>query len=160
MFSAIGRHFQKKEINAFVECLQAQDGRDIAISLIMATAYRNNVYARNGIDFFTPAFEVQNDPKLLLELGLAIRDKQKSKEYEMAGALMIWLHTIRSVSHPSLRGLGRNLWLQLSRGMPHVPEIMTENVIPLMIKEKYPTLILDMRGYDQFPMGLTPEPLP
>ncbi|EJS8701447.1 hypothetical protein NFA99_004632 [Escherichia coli] len=159
MIGMFARSIQKKEMKTFTQSLCAQDGRDIAASLIVATAYRNNLRNINAIDLFQPAIEFQKNPKILINLGLAIRQKQSLEEYELAAALMIWLHTIRSMTHPTLRNLGRELWGQLSRGMAHVPPMMDEGLVPAFLQEKYPTLLLDMQGYNQYPLGLTPEPL-
>jgi len=159
MIGILARYFQRKEIKTFIECLRAQDGRDIAVSLIVATAYRNNVLNINDIDLLNPAVEFQKNSMIVLNFGRAIRQKQRLEEYEIAAALMVWLHTIRSVTHPTLRSLGRELWSQLSRGMIHVPGIMDEGLIPAFLQQKYPTLILDVKGYEQYPIGLTPYPL-
>lgn len=106
-----------------------------------------------------PALEFLNDPSLLIKLGSGIKEKQKAEEYLFAAGLMVWLHTIRSVGHPSLRVLGRSLWEQLARGMPYVPELMSEGMIVRLLEDLYPSMALDIDGYEQFPEGLTPSPI-
>ena len=39
---------------------------------------------------------------------------------------MVWLHTLRSLSAPELRFLGRQMWQQLERGQEYVLEAMAQ----------------------------------
>lgn len=158
MFKFIGRYIQKKEMKAFLDSLKSQDGRDIAVSVIVSTAYRNSVLKIENINLLSPAIEFQLDPLILLRVGMGIKEKQKTEDYVVAAALMIWLHTIRSITHPSLRSLGRSIWAELARGMACVPELIEEGAILSLLNDMYPTMIFDITGYDKFPIGLTPSP--
>lgn len=158
MFKFIGRYMQKKEMKAFLDSLKSQDGRDIAVSIIVSTAYRNSVLKMENVNLLSPAIEFQSDPLILLRIGMGIKDKQETEDYLVAAALMIWLHTIRSITHPSLRSLGRSIWTELARGMACVPELVEEGVTLSLLSDMYPTMIFDITGYDEFPIGLTPYP--
>lgn len=158
MFKIIGRYIQKKEMKAFLQGLKGQDGRDIAVSIIVSTAYRNSVLKIDKVNLLSPAIEFQLDPLILLRIGMGIKEKQKTEDYLVAAALMIWLHTIRSITHPSLRALGRDIWAELARGMACVPELVEEGVTLSLLSELYPTMTFDITDYDKFPMGLTPSP--
>jgi hypothetical protein len=37
---------------------------------------------------------------------------------------MVWLHTLRCLTTPELRDLGRQMWQELERGFPHTPEAL------------------------------------
>jgi hypothetical protein len=50
---------------------------------------------------------------------LALRSKAEERFAE-ATAAMVWVHSLRALSFPEIRYLGREMWQQLERGREHV----------------------------------------
>lgn len=146
---ATGR--QRKELTDFVQNLRAMDGTEIGMVLAMATAYRHDL-ARRGVDLLQPAILLAADPGITFTLARTIQQHQKHGEMSLSAALMVWVHTLRATSRLELRQLGRDMWRELERGFPHA----IENSMSLMALTGQTA---NIEGYDQFPDGLTPDPL-
>lgn len=157
MIGVIGRYLQKKDLQDFIDSLRTQDAMDIAVMIIISTAYRNSVRNISGLDFMSSSIEFNENHPVWRELTTEITHKQAVGEYVFAQALMVWLHTIRCVTRPSQRYLGIKLWAQLSKGFRYVPLIMEQGVVPAQLQRQYPTLVLDIRGYDIYPSAFRPE---
>ncbi len=151
MIGVIGRYLQKKDLQDFIDLLRTQDAMDTAVVMIIATAYRNSVRNIHGLDFISPSTEFNENHPILRELATAITYKQVLGEYAFAQALTVWLHTMRCVTRPSQKYLGIKLWTQLSKSFRYVPFIMERGVVPSQLQRQYPTLVLDIRGYDLYP---------
>ena len=89
---------------------------------------------RVGFDLMHPHGMVDADSQCIVRFKDMITQMQRQGEVHSAAACMPWLHTLRAAFYPELRGLCREMWKELARGMND--PVATD-----------------------FPEGFTPEPL-
>lgn len=142
---------QKREMQSFVDQLAAMDGAEIGLLLAVATHMRNTL-EDEGKMLMDPIVTVPIDPTPILILRGMISEYQKSRSMSDAAAAMVWLHTMRVGARHELRGTARVMWRELSRGMPHVAGA---SVDVYRVTGQFPRTY----GYEEFPKGLTPEPV-
>lgn len=128
------------------------DAHEIAAVLALATMQRNALTDTLGWDLLDPMMAMMRDRHLAIKINALIRQKQKQGDFHSAAGLMIWLHTLRAGTSLDLRSSGREMWRELQRAFPHVPAVANG-----MLAANFEQVNLD--GYDQFPIGLTPDPL-
>jgi hypothetical protein len=87
---------------------------------------------------------------LPFKLSQLVLQLQKQKLYSYAGAVMVWLHTVRSAQHPQVRYLVKEMWRELERGFPFV-SLAAEEIERI----EHRTLIIDRAT--EFPAGLNPH---
>jgi len=124
---------------------------EIGMVVAQATHMRLNFKERLGVDFLEPSVALMQDATLPLALNKSIKAFQKEGNLTDAAAMMIWLHTLRSMGAFEVRPHGRELWRQLARGFPHV----AASAISL---ERDFGVFLNFEGYDEIPRGLEPKP--
>jgi hypothetical protein len=124
---------------------------EIGMVVAQATHMRIDYLERLEVDLLEPSVAFEQDPYLLVTLSKTIGDFQKNGQMNDAAAMMIWLHTLRSMATFEVRPHGRELWRQLARGFPHVAENAT-------FLRKDLGVWINYEGYDEIPRGLEPEP--
>ncbi|WP_338799531.1 hypothetical protein V9K81_08710 [Pseudomonas monteilii] len=142
---------QKREMKAFTDALSSMDGKEIGFLLAIATHQRNH-WEDQGVLLMDPLVYYPADPTIVLRLQGVLKEYQKSKQMTDASGAMVWIHTMRVGGQHELRPYAREMWRQLGRGFPHVLESALEI---MAITSMCPRT----SGYDQFPKGLTPDPL-
>jgi hypothetical protein len=93
----------------------------------IAAILRTELQARGHLP--DEMLEVASDPRqslTQLEMSRLVRRYQAENRFQEALGAMVWLHTLRSLSAPELRFLGRQMWQQLERGQVHAPEAMAQ----------------------------------
>ncbi|WP_443692036.1 hypothetical protein ACRZ5O_22670 [Pseudomonas protegens] len=151
MFNAWALRSQGRDMQAFVDQLKCMDSKEIGFLLVLAT-HQRNMFQDDGVRLMDPLVDYPMNPAIALRLGGIIREYQRTKQPSDAAGTMVWLHTIRVGGQHGLRPIAREMWRQLSRGFPHVEEAAFE-IMRLTLKVPRTT------GYDQFPAGLTPDPM-
>jgi len=86
-----------------------------------ATDWRHKLHDE-GCDLLDPSICLAKDPMITFRLSNAIGKLQRSGNPQLAAGLMVWVHTLRAMTRPELRTLGRAMWRELERGFPHVEE--------------------------------------
>ena len=150
----IGGLFQRWAISrkAFISGLRSADGEELGMVVAFATDWRRTI-AQSGIDLLYPDQCIRDDPFISYKLAKKIGYLQKAGKPEIASGLMVWVHTLRSIHSLELRPNGREMWGELERGFAWV-EVSAE------ILARIKGFPLDVHGYNSFPDGLTPKPLP
>jgi hypothetical protein len=140
---------QRAEMADFVARLKAMDGAEIGNVVAVATHFRHSL-EDDGHDPMDPIAYVAVNPGFLLFLSTTANRLKKQRKEQEAAAFMIWTNTARAGARLELRGLGREMWRELSRGFPHVEEAARDF--------RFRTGIgLNIVDAEQFPLGLTPE---
>jgi hypothetical protein len=152
LFTSWGIRRQRKELQSFIDNLSALDGQDVGFLVALATNTRIKLEGA-GYRLLDPIADYPSDPAVPLRLNRMVRELQKNGMMPEAAAMMVWLHTMRAGARIELRQLGRDMWAQLQRGFPHV----ITSSIGVRSADGSP---LDIHGYNSFPAGLTPDPLP
>lgn len=56
---------------------------------------------------------------VMASLERTLRSAQKDKNLLVASGLILWIHSVRAVSLPPLRAMGRDVWREILRGEPN-----------------------------------------
>jgi hypothetical protein len=143
---------QQKELHEYLRLIQNMDDDELGMTLALAIIQRHKLHDRFGWNLLDPSSVWLYDSGATLKLVNVINQMKTDGQQVAAGPLMIWAHTLRAMSPPSspqLRNLGRGLWLELSRGFPHVPK----QAEAWFLMSGYEA---NTDGYDRFPEGLAP----
>jgi len=116
-----------EDIQRFIKGLEGGTDRDMAMLLCLAHTIRvgldeEGLHIRSILDHELPDAEFQL-VKLQNHLSNILRMKQKEGKMPAASALMIWLHSARSLSTVEIRSNGRQMWRLISRGADTVVEM-------------------------------------
>jgi hypothetical protein len=113
------------DLERFLVALKGMSDQELGTVVAMAAILRmelrpQGLFPDDALDIASTLPE--NDQKAVRSAmsGLAL-DLQK-RHHPSAGAAMVWLHTLRALQFPELRLLGRQMWVELKRGFPHVFE--------------------------------------
>ena len=112
---------QRDDLTRFVESLRGQSSSELAALILVATVVRLTVDSRTLPIALLEG--LSNNPDDLLSpvlLTRLIKDLQRQGSLPQAAGAMIWLHSARAILQPELRLLGRQMWAELVRGIPHV----------------------------------------
>lgn len=142
---------QREEMANFVSLLRAMDGAELGHVVALATHVRHQLEAM-GHNPMDPIIYTAINPGFPLFLSRTTIALQKQNRPQDAAAFMVWVHTARAGVRLELRGLGRELWKELSRGFDHV----NEGALSLLMVTG---VSINIEGSDEYPKGLTPEPL-
>jgi hypothetical protein len=140
------------ELTDYVARLKANPDEALGFVTALATDFRRNYLAEKGVDLLDPGAAYDNDPALAEKLGAEVRNLQYSGDFERkrAGAIIIWVHTIRAVAEPSLHQLALEMWREFSRGFPYV-EMAAETL------EEALAYAPSIHGAATFPVGFDPS---
>lgn len=142
---------QEREISSFTAQLSQMDSAEIGVVVALATDTRNRLEDA-GFLLSDPIVAYTVDPETPSTLNEMIRTLQAEGRIQEAAAVMVWLHTSRVGARLELRPLARQMWGQLERGFPHA-----EDASMSLMRVFFRSIRID--GYDQFPTGLSPNPL-
>lgn len=142
---------QEREISSFTTQLSQMDGDEIGVVVALATDTRNRLEDA-GFLLNDPIVAYTVDPDTPSALNEMIKTLQAEGRLQEAAAVMVWLHTSRVGARLELRPLARQMWGQLERGFPHA-----EDASMSLMRVFFRPIRID--GYDQFPKGLSPDPL-
>ena len=141
---------QRKEMQEFIDGLRSMDAQEVGF-VVATTTHMRNILESEGMRLMDPLVDYPLDPTITLRLGKIIREFQKVGDNTDAAGAMVWLHTMRVGGRHELRQLGRDMWRELARGIPHAEgaslEIMRMTFKPCRIE-----------GFERYPLGLSPEP--
>lgn len=110
---------QIRDLERFNGMLAAMDGSEIGAALAVAADLRNRFLLIEQVDLHYPSVCLIENPKLAVYLNKMVREFKAANSGAYAGAAMIWLHTIRSMTDLRIRPSGRRMWAELARGIPH-----------------------------------------
>ena len=121
----------REDLERFVESLRGQSDKEVGAVVAMAAVVR--VALRQSGLLPDELLKVTDDPQqamVQLAVAKAIRRYQAEKRYEEATGAMVWLHSLRALSTPEVRRLGREMRRQLHRGQLHALKVLQELGIP------------------------------
>lgn len=142
---------QEREMSSFTAQLRQMDADEIGMVVALAADARNRL-EEAGFILNDPIGAHTLRPETPAALHGIIRSLQAEGKPQDAAAVMVWLHTARVGARLELRPLAREMWRQLERGFPHAQEASRS-----LVRALFRSIRLD--GYDQFPKGLSPDPL-
>lgn len=114
-------------LERFVASLRAQSENEIAMIVVVAAAIRVRLrdagHLPDDVLHATSSHEYEQ-ATVQQRVSRLVRKFQTDSEYIDAAGAMVWVHTLRSLTIPELRDLGRQMWQQLERGFPHTPDAL------------------------------------
>ncbi|WP_434703123.1 hypothetical protein J3P85_19560 [Pseudomonas sp. Z1-12] len=138
-------------MSSFTAQLRQMDADEIGMVVALATDARNRL-EEAGFILSDPIGAHTLKPETPAALHGMILNLQAEGRLQEAAAIMVWLHTARVGARLELRPLAREIWRQLERGFPHAQEASRS-----LMRTLFRSIRLD--GFDQFPKGLSPDPL-
>jgi hypothetical protein len=111
----------REDLERFVESLRGQSAQKIGTLLVVAASVR--IALRQSGVLPDELVRVTADPQQAaaqLAVAQLVRRYQSKDRFEEAAGAMVWLHTMRALSTPELRLLGRQMWRELARGHNHI----------------------------------------
>ena len=92
----------------------------------MATTIRLQLSQSGSLPEYALALPTPDDDASMIQfhLGRLVRQLQKMDKTAEAAGAMVWLHSMRALAFPEIRSLGRQMWKELQRGIPHAPDAL------------------------------------
>lgn len=140
----------KSEISEYIQIIKGLGDEELGMAVLSALTLRKEILKSSNIDLMDPIIALRQKPDLTITFSKKHEEFTAQKKPHLTVPYTIWIHTLRSVSNPVIRTLGREMWKELSRGFNHV-EGKKENYI--WIYGNAP--ISELAG--QFPIGLDPS---
>jgi hypothetical protein len=107
----------REDLERFVDSLRGMSdeevGRVVAFAAIARVALRKSGVLPDELLQITSAKKRANAQ---LAVAQVVRGYRAERRFAEATGVMVWLHTLRALSTPEVRNLGRDMWRQLQRG--------------------------------------------
>lgn len=122
----------RDDLERFIAILKGCTSDEVATHIVLAQAQRlelsnDGLLPRNSLDIGLYQAGTNIDIDMVsFNLGLYIRRKQAEQSPNEASATFLWLHSVRSIQNPELRLLGRQMWAEISRGYPALPQVLDD----------------------------------
>ena len=95
------------------------DSVEISALLVNATLVRHKIEEMEQLSLLHPYMLIDH-PYIRIKLNKIIRMSQGDGSYASAAGAMVWLHTLRLTQSPELRIIGKQIWVELSRGFQEI----------------------------------------
>ncbi|MDB9871166.1 hypothetical protein OAD33_08835 [Alphaproteobacteria bacterium] len=114
----------KTDMSRFVEMLKGMDDCAIGGLVVGANWVRKNLEQHGQIPdkilSIGPVMDTLKCNQASLEISKAIKNHQQQGNNILASFMMVWLHSLRSLSSLELIPMGKNMWVELERGFLYV----------------------------------------
>jgi hypothetical protein len=121
----------REDLERFVESLRGMSdeevGSVVGMAALVRTVLRQSGQLPDQLLTVTPDSKQATTQLAVLEL---IERYQTEQRHAEAVGAMVWLHSLRALSIPEVRLLGRQLWGQLKRGQPHALAALQDMGVP------------------------------
>jgi len=117
----------REDLEGFVESLRGQSAEELGMVVALAAWIRINLRSAGKLP--DEMLSVTTDPcqaEVQLRISRLVRTFQAEKQFTDATGALVWLHTLRALSAPERRLLGRQMWKQLERGQDHALSAMRQ----------------------------------
>lgn len=113
----------KSDMSRFIEMLKGMDDTALGALIVGATWVRKNLEQHGQIPenvlTLGPVMDTLKCNMASLEISKAIKNHQQQGNNHLASFMMVWMHSLRSLSALELVPLGKVMWNELERGFPH-----------------------------------------
>ena len=145
----------REDLESFIFSLKGVSDEELGMVVAGATVIRLQLGRTGSLPEYALALPSPDDDTATIQyhLGRLVRELQKTNETAKAAGVMVWLHSMRALTYPEVRILGRQMWKELQRGIPYAPEALedfaavTDWAVP---KEAH-------SSYDFIPQDLAPK---
>ena len=147
----------EEEIQQFIDGLRSMSNEDIGIILAVATVVRVNLEDQKHLPMGIYGNSQLPPPQVLMnkmmDMAKVARHFDRLGQTTDAVATVVVLNTLRCLNAGELRKLGRGIWIELVRGIPHVEKALLEG--EQNKGEPFPKRVWS--EYTVIPAGLEPE---
>ncbi len=143
-------NLMETEISEYIKIIKGLGDEELGLALLSSLTLRKHILDSSKVDLMDPIIAIQQKPDIIISLSKKHEEFTAQQKPYLTVPFTIWIHTLRAISYPTLRTLGREMWKELSRGFKHIEE-KKENY--RMIYGNEP--VSDLAG--QFPIGLDPS---
>ncbi len=161
--SGIANHLKERALNSsrkalldYIGGLKQMTDQDLGVVLAVSTVIRINMenegYLPQGL-YSDQTLPTANElGRYQIDLNKLVRDFNKMRQHtDAVGALLI-TYSLRCLNVPEIRDLGRDIWAEIGRGLPHCEAALTQGE-----KEKGEALPKRVwQEWQQIPVGLEP----
>ena len=110
----------KSEISEYILIIKGLGDEELGIAVLAALTLRKEILTSSGIELMDPLIALQQNPDLTITFSKKHEEFTAQKLPHLTVPYTVWIHTLRSVSNPVIRTLGRQMWKELSRGFNHI----------------------------------------
>ena len=116
----------REDLESFVLSLRGASDQELGMVVAMATTIRLQLSQSGSLPEYALALPTPDDDASMIQfhLGRLVRQLQKMDKTAEAVGAMVWLHSMRALAFPEIRSLGRQMWKELQRGIPHAPDAL------------------------------------
>ena len=139
----------KFEISEYIQIIKGCSDKELGIAVLSALTLRKRILNSSGVDLMDPVIGLIKNPDITITLSKTHAELTAQNKLKLTVPYTIWVLTLRSVSNPLIRGLGRQMWEELSRGFKFV-ESQKMNYVWVYGHEPNSELL------GQYPIGLEP----
>jgi hypothetical protein len=128
--TAVASHFKDRALNSsrkavldFITGLKQMTDQDLGVILAVSTVIRINMeeegYLPKGLytDQTMPATNELG--RYQMDLNKLVRDFNKMRQHTDAVGTLLISYSLRCLNVPDVRDLGRDMWAEMQRGLPH-----------------------------------------
>lgn len=119
-----------REVAQFVEGLAAIGDADMGVLLAVAAVIRVNMETHGvlpeGVFTEGPLPDAEALGTYQLSINRLARQFRRMGNATDSAAAMVWSYSLRCLNVPELRPLGRRLWGELARGVPHAKAALAQ----------------------------------
>ena len=109
----------RKEAMQLVSHLRTLDNESVGLLLAISMHHRNAI-SGTGTDLHDLAGVAAAAPMYQHELAKAVNVLAREKRFQDSMGLQVWVHSLRAARDRNLHDVGRDIWRELARGLPHV----------------------------------------
>ena len=147
----------EEEITRFTEGLRSMSDEDMGIILAVATVVRVNLEDQKHLPvgiYDNAQLPAPNAlMKKMVDMAKVARHFDRLGQSTDAVATVAVLNTLRCLNSAELRHLGRGIWAEMARGLPHVEKAFHEGESNK--GEPFPKRV--WKEYTKVPVGLEPK---
>jgi hypothetical protein len=117
----------REDLESFIESLRGQTAEELS-ALVALAAVMRMVMRDCGVlpDHMLQITTAPEQALTQLAVSRLVQRYQAEKRFTEASGAIVWLHTLRALSAPELRLLGRQMWQQLERGQLNAPQAVED----------------------------------
>jgi hypothetical protein len=114
----------KTDMTRFIEMLKGMDESALGGLVVGANWIRKNLEQHGQIPekilTIGPVMDPLKCNQASLDISKAIKNHQQQGNNHLASFMMVWLHSLRSLSSLELIPLGKDMWVELEKGFAHI----------------------------------------
>jgi hypothetical protein len=123
----------REDLERFVDSLRGMSDDEVG-AVVAFAAIARVALRRAGVfpDELLQITSAKKQANAQLAVARVVRRYRAERRFAEATGVMVWLHTLRALSTPQVRHLGREMWRQLQRGPLQALVVLQDMRVPLL----------------------------